>query len=82
MKRSFKPQNNEYDSVKDAEKKANNHITLTQKFSLKSCSSTHLPFLSSNPKILKAFPKTVPTKMKPIKCLANGSTTVAPKHVF
>ena len=73
---------NEHDSVKDAEKKANNHVTLTQKFPWKSCSSTHLPFLSSNPKILKAFPKTVPTKMNPTECLVNGSTTEAPKHVF
>ena len=30
----------------------------------------HLPFLSSNPKILKAFLKTFPTKMKPTKCPA------------
>ena len=35
---------------------------------MKSCSSTHLPFLSFNPKILKAFLKTFPTKMKPTKC--------------
>ena len=40
------------------EKKAKNHVTLTQKFPWKSCSSSYLPFLSSNPKILKAFPKT------------------------
>ena len=33
-------------------------------------STTHLPFLSSNPKILKAFLKTFPTKMKPTKCPA------------
>ena len=32
------------------------------------CSTTNLPFLSSNPKILKAFLKTFPTKMKPTKC--------------
>ena len=29
-----------------------------------------LPFLSPNPKILKAFLKTLPTKMKPTKCPA------------
>ena len=52
------------------EKKAKNHITLTQKFPWKSCFTTHLPFLSSNTKILKAFPKTFPTKMKPTKCPA------------
>ena len=40
------------------------------KFPWKSCSTTHLPFLSSNPKILKTFLKTFPTRMKPNKCLA------------
>ena len=41
-------------------------MTLTQKFSLKSCSTIHLyhRFLSSYPKILKAFAKTFPTEMK------------------
>ena len=39
------------------EKKAKNHVTLTWKFPWKSCSTTHLPFLSCNPKILKAFLK-------------------------
>ena len=34
------------------------------------CSIAHLPFLSPNPKILKAFPKTLPTKVKPTKCPA------------
>ena len=53
------------------EKKAKNHVTLTSKFPWKSCSTTHLPFLSSNPKILKAFLKTSPTKMKPAKCPAS-----------
>ena len=52
------------------EKKSKNHVTLTWKFPWKSCSTTHLPFLSSNPKILKAFLKTLPTKMKPTKCPA------------
>ena len=50
------------------EKKAENHVTLTWKLPWKSCSTTRLPFLSSNPKILKAFLKTFPTKMKPTKC--------------
>ena len=49
------------------EEKAKKHVTLTRKFPRKSCFTTHLPFLSSNPKILKAFPKTFPTKMKPTK---------------
>ena len=43
---------------------------LTWKFPWKSCSTTHLAFLSSNRKILKAFLKTFPTKMKPTKCPA------------
>ena len=53
-----------------SERKAKNHVTLTWKFPWKSCSTTHLPFLSSNPKILKAFLKPFPTKMKPTKCPA------------
>ena len=40
------------------EKNAKNHVTLTRKFPWKSCSTTYLPFPSSNPKILKAFLKT------------------------
>ena len=38
---------------------------LTRKFPWKSSPTTHLPFLLSNPKILKALPKTFPHKMKP-----------------
>ena len=52
------------------EKEAKNHVTLTWKSPWKSCSIAHLPFLSPNPKILKAFLKTFPTKMKPTKCPA------------
>ena len=52
------------------EKEAKNHVTLTWKSSWKSCSIAHLPFLSPNPKILKAFLKTLPTKMKATKCPA------------
>ena len=70
VKRSFKPYQNEHNSVKDTEKKAKNHVTLTWKSPWKSCSIAHLPFLSPNPKILKAFLKTLPTKMKPTKCPA------------
>ena len=40
-------------------KKNTMYVTLNWKFPWKSYSSTHLPFLSSNPKILKAFPKTI-----------------------
>ena len=53
------------------EKKDKDHVTLTWKSPWKSCSIAHLPFLSPNPKILKAFLKTLPTKMKPAtKCPA------------
>ena len=52
------------------EKKAKKHVTLTWKLPWKSCSPTHLPFLSSNPKILKSLLKTFPTKMKPTKWTA------------
>ena len=52
------------------EKEAKNHVTLTRKSPWKSCSITHLPFLPPNPKILKTFLKTIPTKMKPTKCPA------------
>lgn len=55
---------------KTAEKTANNHARLTCKSPWKSCSITHLPFLSQIPKILKAFLKTLPIKMKPSKCPA------------
>ena len=53
-----------------SEKEAKNHVTLTWKSPWKSCSIAHLPFLSPNPKILKAFLKTLPTKIKPTKCPA------------
>ena len=67
VKRSFKPYQNEHNSVKDTgERSKKIHVTLTWK----SCSIAHLPFLSPNPKILKAFLKTLPTKMKPTKCPA------------
>ena len=52
------------------EKKAKNHVTSTWKLPWKSCSTTHLPFLSPNPKVLKAFLKSFPTKIKPTKCPA------------
>ena len=40
---------------------------------------THPPFLSSNPKILKAFLETFATKMKPIKCLGTEKKNEARK---
>ena len=47
-------------------KKAKNHVTLIWKFPWKSCSTTYLPLLSSNPKILKAFLKLFLTKWNPL----------------
>ena len=69
VKRSYKPYQNEHVSRRP-EKKAKNHVMLTWKLLWKSFSTTHLPFLLSNPKILKAFQKTFRTKMKLTKCLA------------
>ena len=70
VKRSFKPYQNEHVSRRP-EKKAKNHVMLTWKLLWKSFSTTHLPFLYLiYPKILKAFQKTFPTKMKLTKCLA------------
>ena len=46
------------------EKKAKNYLKLSQKLSWESWSTTHLPFPSSNFKILKAFPKTLPIEKK------------------
>ena len=57
----FKPSRKEQMSVKDTGKKAKIHVILAWKFPWKSCSTTHLPFLSSNPKILKAFLKFFPS---------------------
>ena len=56
-----------------------NHVTKTWKLPWKSCSTTHLPFLSSNPKIRKAFLKTFPTKKKPTKCPATEKKNEARK---
>ena len=39
----------------------------------------HGPFISPNPKILKAFLKTIPTKMKPTKCPAREKKNEARK---
>ena len=38
------------------------HVTLTEKFSMKILFHYPLTFLSSNPKIIKAFPKTSPNQ--------------------
>ena len=45
------------------EKKAKKkHVTLTEKFSMKILFHYAPTFLSSNPKIIKAFPKTFPNQ--------------------
>ena len=45
-------------------KKATNQVTLTWEFPWKSCSTTHLPLLSCNSKILKACLKSFPLKWR------------------
>ena len=54
------------------EKKAEKPCSIDLKISMKILFHypPTFPFLSSNPKILKAFLKTFPTKMKPTKCPA------------
>ena len=50
-----------------------NLVTLTRKFPWKSYSTTHvLPFLSSNPKILKVFPKPFAVTKTPSKIKKRG----------
>ena len=71
--RSFKPYQNEHNSVKSPGEKGKKPCSIDLKISMKILFHvTHLPFLSSNPKILKAFLKTFATKMKPTKCPARG----------
>ena len=57
VKRSFRSYQNEHNSVKDTGEKGKKSVTLTWKFPRKSGSTTQLPLVSSNPKILKAFQK-------------------------
>ena len=63
-----KDNQNEHNSVKDTGEKGKKPWNIDPKISMKIF--LHPPFLSSNPKILKAFLKTFPTKMKPTKCPA------------
>ena len=61
--RSFKPYQNEHETVKETrEKGKKKHVTLTEKFSMKILFHYPLTFLSSNPKIIKAFSKTSPNQ--------------------
>ena len=70
FKRFFKLYQNEHDSVKETREQGRKPCNIDPKISVKTLFHyyTLLPFLSSNPKIVKAFPKTLPTKMKPSKC--------------
>ena len=72
FKRFFKLYQNEHDSVKETREQGRKPCNIDPKISVKTliCFTTLLPFLSSNPKIVKAFPKTLPTQMKPSKCPA------------
>ena len=64
---SFRPYQNEHNSAKDTGpgEKSKKPCDVYRKIAKKSCSTTYLPFISFNPKILKPFLKTFPTKMKP-----------------
>ena len=44
------------------EKKTKKHVTFTRQYTLTSCATIHPHFIQSNPKILKAFQTTFPTK--------------------
>ena len=72
FKRFFKLYQSEHDSVKETREQGRKPCNIDPKISVKTliCFTTLLPFLSSNPKIVKAFPKTLPTQMKPSKCPA------------
>ena len=50
-------------SVEEAQEKGKKNAMLTRKSPWKSFSTTHLPFLASNPKIRKTFPKTFPAEV-------------------
>ena len=51
-----------------AEKNAKKHATLTRKFQLISCPTTHSYFLQKKFTILELFAKPFPTESKPSKC--------------
>ena len=72
VKRSFKSYQNEHNSVKDRGEKGKKPCNIDPKIAMKILFyyPPSTPFLSSKPKILKAFLKTFPTKMKPTKCPA------------
>ena len=59
--------------LRKPEKKAESHVNLNQVIQRKPCSTAHLPFLSSDPKTLKAFQKTFPNNIKPTYDPAEGT---------
>ena len=68
VKRSFKQYQNEHNSLKDTGEKGKKPCNIDPKIAMKILFYYPLPLNSSNPKILKAFLKTFPSKMKPTKC--------------
>ena len=79
VKRSYKPYQNEHNSVKDTGAKGKKPCNMDLKISMKILFHCPPTFLSPNPKILKAFLKTFPTKMKPTKCPAKKNEIEARK---
>ena len=67
VKRSFKPYQNEHNSVEDTGEKGNTPCNIESKIAMKMLFHYPPTFLSPNPKILKAFLKTFPNKMKPTR---------------
>ena len=67
VKRSFKQYQNEHNSLKDTGEKGKKPCNIDPKIAMKILFYYPLPLNSSNPKILKAFLKTFPSKMKPTK---------------
>ena len=70
VKRSSKQYQNEHNSLKDTGEKGKKPCNIDPKIAMKILFYYPLPLNSSNPKILKAFLKTFPSKMKPTKCPA------------
>ena len=79
MKRSFKPYKNEHNSVKYTGERSKKPRDIDLKISMKILFHYPPTYLSPNPKILKAFLKTLPTKMTPTKCPAREKKNEARK---
>ena len=73
VKRSFKPYQNEHNSVKDTGERSKKPCDIDLKISMKILFHYSLTFpFTPNPKMLKVFLKTLPTKTKPTECPARG----------